>query len=156
MVNKLCANIPFCVKLFKSLRHNCRVTSSQDNFVLKKFYLLYARCKGYNIRLLTYLIMLQNRELYPKVGNMKHQKLSLFARPIYFFLNVCAQFYFCKFNQANLKEVYLIILLRQPENLLLKRSRECIISDTNLEITLIMSQKSADMSSVNRWNLRCH
>ena len=84
--------------------------------------------------------MLQNRELYPKVGNMKHQKLSLFARPIYFFLKMCVHsFIFVSFCQANLKEVYLIILLRQPENLLLKRSRECIISDTNLEITLIMS-----------------
>ena len=60
--------------------------------------------------------------------------------PNLFFFKMCVHsFIFVSFYQANLKEVYLIILLRQPENLLLKRSRECIISDTNLEITLIMS-----------------
>ena len=30
---------------------------------------------------------LQNRELHPIVGHRKHQQLSLFTRPIYFFFN---------------------------------------------------------------------
>ena len=32
---------------------------------------------------------LQNRELHPIVGHRKHQQLSLFTRPIYFFLILC-------------------------------------------------------------------
>ena len=58
---------------------------------------------------------------------------------------ICA---FCV-KLSNLKEVQLISRLWEPENYLLKASRGCVISDSNLKILLVMSQKSADMSSVN-------
>ena len=75
----------------------------------------------------------------------------------FFFFNTCAQFYFFKVLSSKFKESVDNYSVKGTGKLkLLKVSRGCVISDSDLGILLVMSLKSADMSSENCWTRRCH
>ena len=101
MVNKLYANISFCVKLLKSLRYKHRIASSYNKFAITAFsYFM----PGVKVILSDSLLFKKKndikRELPPTVVRRKHQQLSSFVQLM---LSVVI---FLKFHQPNLRELY--------------------------------------------------
>ena len=81
MVNKLYANISFCLKLLKSLRYKHRIASSYNKFAITAFsYFM----PGVKVILSDSLLFKKKndikRELPPTVVRRKHQLLSSFVQ----------------------------------------------------------------------------
>ena len=102
MVNKLYANISFCVKLLKSLRYKHRIASSYNTFAITAFsYFM----PGVKVILSDSLILKKKNdithELPPTCSRAQKTPATFVISPI----NVVSC-YFLKFHQANLRELY--------------------------------------------------